>query len=131
MIVETFRDAGVPVTEFMVAGGLLKNALLMQIYADVLDLPLSTIDSQQGRRSARPSTPPSRPAPTRTSPPPPRHGPASTAASSSPITDNVAAYDELFAEYRALHDHFGRGGNDVMMRLKAIRRKAVSNGARS
>ena len=48
MIVETFQEAGVPVTELVVAGGLLKNALLMQIYADVLDLPLSTIDSQQG-----------------------------------------------------------------------------------
>ena len=48
MIVETFQNAGVPVTEFVVAGGLLKNELLMQIYADVLDLPLSTIDSQQG-----------------------------------------------------------------------------------
>ena len=48
MIVETFQHAGVPVTEFVVAGGLLKNELLMQIYADVLDLPLSTIDSQQG-----------------------------------------------------------------------------------
>ena len=30
------RAAGVPVTEFIVAGGLLKNAFLMQIYADVL-----------------------------------------------------------------------------------------------
>ena len=42
------RRPGVPVTELVVAGGLLKNALLMQIYADVLDLPLSTIGSQQG-----------------------------------------------------------------------------------
>ena len=48
MIVDTFKAAGVPVTELVVAGGLLKNELLMQIYADVLDLPLSTIDSAQG-----------------------------------------------------------------------------------
>ena len=34
-IIETFADAGVPVTELVVAGGLLKNPLLMQIYADV------------------------------------------------------------------------------------------------
>ena len=47
-IVETFSDAGVPVTEFVVAGGLLKNPLLMQIYADVLGLPLSMIGSDQG-----------------------------------------------------------------------------------
>jgi L-ribulokinase len=36
----------------------------------------------------------------------------------------VVAYDELYAEYLALHDWFGRGGNDVMHRLKA-RRRAV------
>ena len=48
VIVETFRDSGVPVEEFIVAGGLAKNALLMQIYADVTRLPLSVIDSEQG-----------------------------------------------------------------------------------
>ncbi len=29
-------------------------------------------------------------------------------------------YDELFAEYKELHDTFGRGVNDVMKRLKKI-----------
>ena len=48
VIVETFRDSGVPVEEFIVAGGLAKNALLMQIYADVTRLPLSVIGSEQG-----------------------------------------------------------------------------------
>src|SRR5215207_6614591 len=47
-IVETFRDSGVPVEEFIVAGGLAKNPLLMQIYADATGLPLSTIGSTQG-----------------------------------------------------------------------------------
>jgi len=46
-----------------------------------------------------------------------------------PIRANVAAYNDLYAEYRALHDHFGRGGNDVMSRLKAIRRKALQGPA--
>jgi L-ribulokinase len=36
----------------------------------------------------------------------------------------AAAYDELYAEYRALHDWFGRGGTEVMHRLRA-RRAAV------
>ena len=31
-----------------------------------------------------------------------------------------AVYDKLFAEYKLLHDYFGRGGNDVMMRLRDI-----------
>ena len=41
----------------------------------------------------------------------------------SPIPENVAVYEELFAEYMRLHDYFGRGGSDVMKRLKAIRTK--------
>jgi L-ribulokinase len=41
-----------------------------------------------------------------------------------PIPENVAAYEELFREYRTLHDYFGRGSNDVMHRLKAIQRNA-------
>ena len=47
-IVEAFAKSGVPVREFIVAGGLVQNALLMQIYADVLGLPISTIRSAQG-----------------------------------------------------------------------------------
>jgi L-ribulokinase len=33
-------------------------------------------------------------------------------------------YDRLYAEYATLHDYFGRGGNDVMHRLRAMRREA-------
>ena len=124
VIVETFNAAGVPVTEFIVAGGLMKNQLLMQIYADVLNLPLSTIGSTQG----------------------PALGSAIHAAVAAglypdimaaseamgsvnkavviPIPENVAAYNALFAEYRLLHDYFGRGANEVMHRLKAIARDA-------
>ena len=38
-----------------------------------------------------------------------------------PIAANAKVYDKLFAEYRVLHDYFGRGANDVMKRLKAIK----------
>ena len=38
-----------------------------------------------------------------------------------PIPRNPQVYDALFAEYVQLHDYFGRGTNDVMKRLKAIR----------
>lgn len=34
---------------------------------------------------------------------------------------NAAIYDKLYAEYELLHDYFGRGTNDVMKRLKAIK----------
>ena len=38
-----------------------------------------------------------------------------------PIKENVEVYDKLYAEYKTLHDYFGKGGNDVMKRLKNIR----------
>ncbi len=128
VIVETFRDAGVPVSEFIVAGGLARNALLMQIYADVLRLPLSLIGSEQG----------------------PALGSAIHAAVAAGVYPDVptaakamgkvhkavfvpdearaAAYDALFAEYRHLHDHFGRA-EQTMRRLKRIRREAIAGGA--
>jgi len=129
-IIEAFNASGVPVTEFVVAGGLPKNRLLMQIYADVINLPLRTIGSAQGpalgaaihAAVAAEAYPDVRS--------------ASEAMGSAPadvyhpVPENVRAYDALFAEYTALHDYFGRGGNDVMHRLKAIQRMALgANGS--
>jgi L-ribulokinase len=123
-IVDAFRDSGVPVKEFIVAGGLLKNPLLMQIYADITGLQLSTIGSTQGPAlgsAIHAAVAAGEYADIR----------AAAAAMGSepgavytPIPDNVAAYEEIFREYRTLHDYFGRGTNDVMRRLKAIQRKA-------
>ena len=48
MIVDAHASNGVPVTELVVCGGLVKDSLIMQIYADVTRLPLSIIDSEQG-----------------------------------------------------------------------------------
>ena len=125
-IVETFNAAGVPVTEFIAAGGLIRNPVLMQIYSDVLRMPISTIASLQG----------------------PALGSAIHAAVAagaydtirdaaaamgkvntnvySPNAEAADAYDALYAEYSELHDYFGRGANDVMHRLKGIKRKALS-----
>ena len=47
-IVESFEERGVPVVEFIVAGGLLKNRFLMQLYADVIGRPIGVIGSEQG-----------------------------------------------------------------------------------
>lgn len=47
-IVETLRDAGVPVKRFVASGGLpAKSPLLMQIYADVLGEPIRLAESDQ------------------------------------------------------------------------------------
>jgi L-ribulokinase len=129
VIVEAFAGAGVPVDEFIVAGGLAKNELVMQIYADVLRLPLSLIGSEQGpalgsaihaavAAGAYPDVPAASDAMGRLE-----------QAVYVPNAANADRYDELFAEYVTLHDHFGRGGNDVMRRLKRIRREAAAGGA--
>ncbi len=39
-----------------------------------------------------------------------------------PNPENVEIYKKLYAEYKLLHDYFGRGANDVMKRLKEIKR---------
>lgn len=119
MIVETFVASGVPVAELVVAGGLLKNPLLMQIYADVVGLPLSVVPSTQAPALGSAI-----------------HAAAAAGAFSDvrsaaaqmgrrsrdaylPIPEHVVAYDQLYREYAAAYDWFGRG-NDMMRRLRRI-----------
>ena len=130
VIVETFRDAGVPIEEFVVAGGLARNELLMQIYADVTRLPMSVIGSEQGpalgsaiHAAVAAGAYPDVPAAAATM------GRVERAVY-RPDAGRARAYDALYAEYRALHDHFGRGGDDVMLRLRAIRNAAREAAAR-
>jgi L-ribulokinase len=129
-IIEAFTGAGVPVTELVMAGGLLSNALLMQIYADVTNLPLSTISSAQG-----PALGAAIHAAVAAGAHPDVHVAAKAMGSRlrgvyRPDPQRAAAYDELYAEYLTLHDYFGRGANGVMHRLKARRRAAAAKGAR-
>ncbi|MCS7464807.1 ribulokinase [Paenibacillus doosanensis] len=125
-IVDAFHHSGVEVNELYACGGLpQKNKLLMQIYADVTNREIKIADSKQT----------------------PALGAAmfgAVAAGSAqggydtiveaasrmarvreetykPIPANVAVYEKLYEEYNRLHDYFGRGGNDVMKRLKAIK----------
>lgn len=125
LIIEAFRESGVPVTELIVTGGLQKNPLVMRIYADVTRMPIHLLDSDQG----------------------PALGSALHAAVAAgaypdiraaaaamgrvtrdawlPSSDDADRYDALYAEYRTLVDYFGRHGNDVMRRLRGIRREAL------
>ncbi|MGC5019157.1 hypothetical protein [Micromonospora sp. DT47] len=45
-----------------------------------------------------------------------------------PDPTRAATYDALSAEDRALHDHFGRGGTDVLHRLRTLRHRALTLG---
>ena len=47
----------------------------------------------------------------------------------TPDPQQAATYDRLFAEYVTLHDWFGRGGNEVMQRLRALRRSVLTGSA--
>jgi L-ribulokinase len=119
-ILETFRRAGLPVRELIAAGGLIKNPVIMQIYADVCRMPVKLIASDQG----------------------PALGTAMHAAVAAGVHPDIRAaakamggterdpyvpdearadaYDALFEHYTRLHDHFGRGGDDVMHRLRDL-----------
>jgi L-ribulokinase len=127
-ILEAFADAGVPVTELCVAGGLVKNPVVMQIYADVTRMRLHVIASDEG----------------------PAVGSAMHAAVAAGVHPDIQAaaaamgglrrdafvpgeaaadvYDTLFEHYRRLHDHFGRGGDDVMHALRRVRPRELAHG---
>jgi L-ribulokinase len=122
-ILDGFEGAGVPVQELVVAGGLLKNPLLMQIYADVTGLPLAAIGSDQG-----PALGAAIHAAVAAGAYPDVHAASEAMGRKeqdryTPIPENVEAYAALYDEYRTLHDYFGRGANEVMHRLKARRRE--------
>ena len=44
-----------------------------------------------------------------------------------PIAANQLVYEKIFQEYVLLHDYFGRGPNDVMKRLKALKANVISS----
>jgi len=128
VIIDAFEDNGVPVTEFVVAGGLLRNAFLMQLYADVTRRPLSLIGSSQGpalgsaiHAAVAAGAYPDVPAAARAM------GKIERTAY-TPDPQRAAAYDLLYAEYLRLHDYFGRGANEVLHRLREIRIKALTDG---
>ena len=126
VIIDAFEGAGVSVAELVIAGGLTRNELIMQIYSDVTRRPLSLIGSAQGpaqgsaihaavAAGAYPDVP------------------AAAAAMGAmqrgvyaPDPASAGVYDELYAEYVALHDYFGRGANEVLHRLRALRDRVVA-----
>lgn len=129
VIFDTFRNGGVELTTLTAAGGIArKDPFTMQLYADVLKMPIKVCRSAQapalgGAIYAAAAA-----------------GSAAggydsvfdaSAAMRSPVEKEYLpdaeagkVYDRLFAEYLALHDLFGRGGNDVMLRLRKIAAEA-------
>ncbi|HEX8221510.1 MAG TPA: ribulokinase [Chloroflexia bacterium] len=130
-IIETLDRSGVNVRRLVAAGGLPeRNKLLMQIYADVTGREIAVIRSPQA----------------------PALGSAMHAAVAAgvevggypdiataarhmgglreekyvPIPEHVRVYERLYSEYKTLYDYFGRDQNEVMKRLRALRREALA-----
>lgn len=127
MIIETFREYGVEVNEFYAAGGIAKkDPMTMQIYSDILNLPIKIAGSDQG--GALGSAIFGSVAAGKANG---GYDDVFSAASKlgkvldtkyEPDPEAVKIYDKLYAEYKILHDYFGRGTNDVMKRLKEIKK---------
>jgi L-ribulokinase len=117
------------VTEFVAAGGLKRNPLVMQIYADVLRRPISVASSEQA---------PALGSAIHAAVAAGAYPDVATAAEAmgrvekdvwQPDPDDARVYDRLYAEYALLHDYFGRGENKVLHRLRAIRDEAFRSEA--
>jgi L-ribulokinase len=124
VIIEAFEAAGVAVHELTVAGGLVQNEPLMQLYADITRRDLAVVGSAQG-----PALGSAIHAAVAAGAYPDVHAAAAAMgrrerAAFRPDPARSAAYDPLYREYAQLHDYFGRGQNDVMHRLREIRRRA-------
>jgi L-ribulokinase len=128
MIIDTFEENGVPVNEFYAAGGIAeKNPFVMQIYADVINREIKISGSPQapalgsamfgavaaGKKAGGFDT----------------IQEAATVMAKvkdhtyKPVHSNADTYKKLYAEYKLLHNYFGRGANDVMKRLKDIKKE--------
>lgn len=126
MIIDTFKENGIEINQLYAAGGIAeKNNLMMQIYSDVTNMEIRICGSPQAPALGAAMF-------------------ASLAAGSKnggydsivdaakhmskvkekyykPIPANVEMYNKLYAEYKTLHDYFGKGTNDVMKRLKKLK----------
>jgi L-ribulokinase len=130
-IIEAFERQGVPVEQVVACGGLPdESQLLMQIFADVTGREIWVAKS--------PQTPALGAAMHAAVAAGPERGGYLTIEAAAermghlrevpyrPEAESVKIYDRLFGDYTTLHDQFGRGGNDVMKRLKAMRSERLA-----
>lgn len=128
VIIEAFEEGGVHIKELYAAGGIArKNAMLMQIYADVTNREI--------RISSSPQAPALGAALFGAVAAGSEKGGYDTIQEASekmsrledkvyvPILENVEIYNDLYKEYKTLHDYFGTGDNDVMKIMKRLRNR--------
>ena len=127
LIVEEFEKAGLAIDSLMLSGGIpLKNPMLVQTYAEILNREISVCKSAQAGAT----------------------GAAILGIAAAPkdvtgyknvveIIEKIGkrgekvytpnkerheAYSRLYEEYLVLAEYFGKGANDVMKRLNAMRK---------
>jgi len=119
VIMDRFREYGIDVKEAIACGGLAdKSAVLMQMYADVLSIPIqvaayqhtSALASAVFAAVAAGVYDSYETAVGKMIPKPARRY--------VPNPDHAAAYDKLFRIYKELHDYFGGAGSGLMKELK-------------
>lgn len=127
-IIENFEKHGVRVDEYYAAGGIAeKSAFMMQLYADIIKKRIRISGSPQG-----PALGAAIYGAVAAGAEKGGYGNVFDAADAmgklkdtvyTPNPAHADVYDRLYAEYETLHDYFGRGGNDVMKRLKTIKKE--------
>lgn len=125
VIIENFEKHGIYVDEIRIAGGLLKNPLLMQIYADVTRRPLSiaTVTQAGAHGSAVFAAQAAGAYPTLAEASAHMGGVVSNAY--VPNEESALEYDKLFDVYVHLYELFGRE-DESMHTLRKIRDEARS-----
>ncbi len=133
MIIENFRSHGITVDGLVASGGIAKkDPVTMQIYADILNMDIQIAGSSQGPALASAIFAAAAAGKDRGG-----YGDIFEASEKmgslsdtvySPNPENIAVYDALYGEYVLLQDYFGRGANNVMKRLLALKTAARSTG---
>ena len=126
VILENFEAHDVPVQSLYVSGGICqKNAMIAQIYADVLNRPIHIVSTEEGGAlgsaiiAAAAAGAPRGGYSTVTEAIDAMSAPSETVV--LPCQAHVPVYEQLFQIYTALHDHFGRQHNEIMHSLKSLR----------
>jgi L-ribulokinase len=131
VIVEAFERAGLPVGAIVACGGLPdRNPFVMQVFADVTGREIAVAGSRQAPALGAAMF--GAVAAGATAGGHDSIGDASqsmahlSGTSYAPRLENREAYEILYGEYVRLHDLFGRGGDDVMRRLKRLQIEAAA-----
>ena len=127
LIVEGFEKAGVTIDSIVMSGGIpLKNPMLVQTYADILNREIRVCQTTQAGAVGAAILGIAAASSEVTG----YHGLTDIAESLgkkgekayTPNPDNIDSYNKLYDEYITLHEYFGKGANDVMKRLNKMRK---------